>query len=89
MRRCAVSIASNIAEGHARQTRGEFVQFIGHARGSLAERHTQATLAARLKYIDETVGSTLNTQIDELGRMLNALRTSLLRRIDASNSNSD
>ncbi len=55
MRKCAVSIASNIAEGHARQTRGEFIQFIGNARGSLAELHTQATLATRLKYIDEQI----------------------------------
>src|SRR5580704_883837 len=48
MRRAAVSVASNIAEGHSRQTRGEFLQFLGMSRGSLAELQTQAILAARL-----------------------------------------
>jgi four helix bundle protein len=48
MRRAAVSVASNIAEGQARQTRGEFVQFLGHAKGSLAELETQTMLSTRV-----------------------------------------
>ena len=46
MRRAAVSIASNIAESQARPGRGELLQFLGYARGSLAELGTQVTLAA-------------------------------------------
>jgi len=45
MRRAAVSVPSNIAEGQARNTRGEFIQFLSHAEGSLAELDTQARIA--------------------------------------------
>jgi four helix bundle protein len=48
MRRAAVSAPSNLAEGHARNTTGEFVQFISHAEGSLAELETQVILAVEL-----------------------------------------
>jgi four helix bundle protein len=44
MRRCAVSVPSNIAEGQSRRTAGEFVQFISHAEGSLAELETQCLI---------------------------------------------
>jgi four helix bundle protein len=50
MRRAAVSVPSNIAEGQARQGRKEFVQFLSHAEGSLAELDTRLTLAADLGY---------------------------------------
>lgn len=78
MRRAAVSVASNLAEGHARQTRGEFVQFLGIARGSIAELQTQAILAARLQMLSEESAERLDLQLAEVGRLLNALRTSLL-----------
>jgi four helix bundle protein len=45
MRRAAVSIPSNIAEGQARHTKGEFIQGISHAKGSIAELHTQLIIA--------------------------------------------
>jgi len=51
MRRAAVSIPSNIAEGQARKTTGEFVQFISHASGSLAELDTQLRLAAERSFL--------------------------------------
>jgi four helix bundle protein len=51
LRRCAVSIPSNIAEGQGRATRGEFQQFLGHARGSLYELETQIVIAAKLGYV--------------------------------------
>jgi four helix bundle protein len=50
MRRAAVSIPSNIAEGQARHTTGEFIQFISHAEGSLAELDTQLILSIELKF---------------------------------------
>jgi four helix bundle protein len=50
LRRCAVSVPSNIAEGQGRTTPGEFKQFLGHARGSLLELETQLQLAKRLGY---------------------------------------
>jgi four helix bundle protein len=77
MRRSAVSIASNIAEGNARQTRGEYLQFLGNARGSLAELYTQATIAARLQILSPEAEVTLSEWIDEVGRMLNALRNAI------------
>src|SRR5216683_3938445 len=50
MRRAAVSIPSNIAEGQARHTTGEFIQFISHAEGSLAELDTQLILSLELQF---------------------------------------
>jgi four helix bundle protein len=80
MRRAAVSVASNIAEGHARQTRGEYIQSVGMARGSLAELQTQTILAARLQILSVEIEHNLNAQLAVVGRLLNALRKSLLRR---------
>jgi four helix bundle protein len=77
MRRAAVSVVSNIVEGQARQTRGEFLQFLGHARGSLAELETQIILAARLSLLTPTVERSLLDLIADVGRLLNGLRNSL------------
>jgi len=77
MRRASVSIPSNIAEGQARNTRGEFVQFLGHAAGSLAELETQATLARRLSFLSPDSYERISRQIDEVGRLLNGLKRSL------------
>jgi four helix bundle protein len=51
MRRAAVSIPSNITEGQARHTTGEFVQFISHAEGSVAELNTQLILVIELNFV--------------------------------------
>jgi four helix bundle protein len=77
MRRCAVSIPSNIAEGQGRATRGEFQQFLGHARGSLYELETQVVIAAKLRYVEQKDRESLLAEATELGRMLNALIASL------------
>src|SRR5207245_3828461 len=50
MRRAAVSVPSNIAEGQARHTTGEFIQFLSHAEGSVAELDTQLILSIELKF---------------------------------------
>jgi len=77
MRRACVSIPSNIAEGQARNTRGEFVQFLGHAMGSFAELETQAQLARRLNFLSSSAHQKLSRQIEEVGRLLNGLKRSL------------
>lgn len=54
IRRCAISIPSNIAEGAARNSKKEFVQFLGIARGSLSELETQLLIAKNLGYFKDT-----------------------------------
>jgi four helix bundle protein len=80
MRRAAVSIPSNIAEGQARHTTGEFVQFISHAEGSIAELDAQLILSIDLKFCATAAGDPAFELIGELQRMLNALRRKLLKR---------
>src|SRR5262245_7832711 len=77
MRRAAVSIPSNIAEGQARRGSREFIQFIAQAEGSLAEVDTQLTLATDLGYAAQSQTSEAVQLIEELRRMLNALRRKL------------
>lgn len=77
MRRCAVSVPSNIAEGQARNTTGEFKQFLGIAKGSLAELDTQLKIARRLTYLEEDVHKTHVDDCNEIGKMLNGLLKSL------------
>ena len=80
MRRAAVSIPSNIAEGQARHSTGEFVQSISHAEGSLAELETQLRLSLELSFCrDNEVHETL-ALMEELRKMLNALRRRLVTR---------
>ncbi|HEU5070127.1 MAG TPA: four helix bundle protein [Verrucomicrobiae bacterium] len=74
MRRAAVSVPSNIAEGQARHTSGGFVQFISHAEGSLAELDTQLTLAAGLGFLSTQESLPCADSIHEQRRMLNGLR---------------
>jgi four helix bundle protein len=75
IRRAAVSIPSNIAEGQGRRTRGEFQQFLGIAKGSLAELETQILIAQNLKYIQQP--EQLLERLQEVGRLLNGLINSL------------
>ena len=80
MRRAAVSIPSNIAEGQARHTTGEFVQFVSHAEGSVAELDTQLTLAIELGFCTATEVGDVFDLVMELQKMLNALRRKLVTR---------
>ena len=80
MRRCAVSIPSNIAEGQGRRTTGEFLQFLSIAHGSLRELETQIVLAARLGLLDPSRAQELAGQCAEVGRLLNGLSNSLGRK---------
>ena len=80
VRRAAVSVPSNIAEGAARQGTGEFLQFLSIAKGSLAEVETQLILAERLGYLPATAGASLLTSAAEIGRMLAGLTRSLRAR---------
>ena len=80
MRRAAVSVPSNIAEGQARHTTGEFIQFISHAEGSVAELDTQLILSIELKFSSGTAAEPALTLLGEIRRMLNALRRKLTAR---------
>ena len=80
MRRAAVSIPSNIAEGQARHTTGEFIQFVSPAEGSVAELDTQLILSVELAFCREITATPAFELIAELRRMLNALRRKLSAR---------
>ena len=77
MRRAAISIPSNIAEGHGRLDDGHFRQFLATSRGSLFELQTQLELAAGLKYLDEKGVGELMQKCEEIARMINGLLASL------------
>jgi len=77
LRRASTSIPSNIAEGQGRNTTGEFLQFLGHARGSLFEVETQLLVASKLEIIDERAAEKALAMASELSRILSGLITSL------------
>jgi four helix bundle protein len=81
LRRAAVSIPSNIAEGHARDSTKDFLHFLSIARGSLAEVETQVQLSNRLGYFDEPASNELLKKTDELSRTLRGLQNSLKNRL--------
>lgn len=82
MRRAAISIPSNIAEGQARHTTGEFIQFISHAEGSTAELETQVILSIELGFADANITKATFLLLDDIRRMLNGLRRKLSDRSD-------
>lgn len=77
LRRAAVSVPSNIAEGNGRESNIEYLHFLHIARGSLRESETQLIIAERLNYIDKTRLDNALQQSDEIGRMLTNLTRSL------------
>lgn len=80
LRRAAVSVPSNIAEGKAHYSNRDFVRFLRHARESLAEIETQVLIAEQRKYFPLQKTTQLNQKLDELGRILSGLINSLKGR---------
>jgi len=80
LRRAALSIPSNLAEGHTRQHTGEFVQFIYTALGSSSELETQLMLSVELKYMKKDDFEKLRDKVVEVRKMLNGLINSLRGR---------
>ncbi len=80
LRRAAVSVSSNIAEGQGRLTSGEFCHFLGQARGSLLELETQLDIALDLAYLDSDQQRALAEEIYQVLSLLNRLIESLRRK---------
>jgi len=84
MRRAAVSVPSNIAEGQARHGAREFVHFLSHAEGSLAELDTQLMLAVDLGCCRSCDAEESAAMVNELQRMIASLRRKLSARLAAT-----
>jgi len=82
LRRAAVSIPSNIAEGHARDSSKEFLHHLSFSLGSLAEVETQIYLSRELGYCDQNQLSRFMKQTDELGRKLRGLQKSIKSKVE-------
>ncbi len=77
MRRCSVSIASNIAEGYGRESRQDYVRFLRVSQGSVKELETQAVIAQRVGFLGADEAEALLIECDRVGRMLYALTRAL------------
>ncbi|HEX3600881.1 MAG TPA: four helix bundle protein [Lacipirellulaceae bacterium] len=84
MRRCAVSVPSNIAEGHARFSTREYIRHLSIALGSLAELETQLHLASELEYVRVEIVHDVFAHTDKLGKQLRCLAKSLRQRLNRS-----
>lgn len=82
IRRAAVSIPSNIAEGHGRKSTGAYLNHLSIAHGSLMEVETQLQISARLEFIGSNSLSDLISKTNEIGKMLNGLIRSLSTKED-------
>jgi four helix bundle protein len=74
LRRSAVSVPSNLAEGHGRTSRPDFHRFIAQARGSLLEVETRLEIARNLGYLSHSDAAVLLERASEVGRIINGLR---------------
>ena len=83
IRRAIVSVPSNLAEGSGRVSLKEQLHFYEISYGSLMETYNQLMIAADLDYIDEDSLETLRPKIDVVARMLNGLRSSLLKKLNS------
>lgn len=75
-----MSVPSNIAEGQARRTTQDFIRFISIAEGSLAELDTQLTISRGLDFCSAEQTTEIDVLLDEIRRMLNALRRTLIAK---------
>ena len=73
LRRAALSVPSNIAEGAARQTGKEFIQYLHMAQASLSELDTQVEIAKRLGYLEDKPWTSLDVQMERIDKMLSGL----------------
>ncbi|HYK91990.1 MAG TPA: four helix bundle protein [Acidobacteriota bacterium] len=80
LQKSAISISSNIAEGHTRESSNEFLHFLSIAQASLSELETQLEIAARLRYLPSSKLEDVYGKTSALGRQLYALRNALRRR---------
>lgn len=81
-RRAAVSIPSNIAEGHGRKSTVAYINYLSIAFGSLMELETQIQIATRLNFVGEEKAASLLMKTDEIGKMLTGLKKSLADKSD-------
>lgn len=81
MRRAVVSIPSNLAEGQARRTTGDYVKFVSISEGSLAELETQMIISIELGFCLQKETENIFNLMVEIRKMLNALRRSLLAKL--------
>ncbi|MFH0776194.1 MAG: four helix bundle protein [Patescibacteria group bacterium] len=89
IRRAAVSVVSNIAEGSMRLNSLEFRQFVGIARGSVGELRSQISIAQALGFVEVEKADQLFVLLDEIGKMLTVLARSLKAKAAASNTNTN
>jgi four helix bundle protein len=86
LQRAAVSVPANIAEGHTRGTTKEFLRYVTMSHGSLAELETMLIVARDLQYIDAKNFDQLGALCDSTGKMLGALRRSLVKKLHSPKS---
>ena len=87
LKRAAISVSSNIAEGSQRGSSPDFIRFLNMSRGSVAEIETQIIIAERLKYISNEELKKLEERLKEIGVMLNGLVKSLKNKATQQLSN--
>jgi len=86
LRRAAVSIPANLAEGHGRNTRNDYAYFVGIAYGSLMELETLVEICCDLKYVQAEKSAQIFESTSEIGRMLQVLRSRLAQPASSQTS---
>lgn len=83
MRRCSVSIPSNIAEGYGRKSQKEYSQFYSIAYGSVLELETQLIIAREVKFMSESEYVRINSILEEVAKMLNFMNSKMKEQLNA------